>query len=34
MEQLTLTFSVGLVLAGAFLVFLYTKAGQRWLDNL
>ena len=34
MDQLTFTFSVGLILAIAFLVFLYTKAGQKWLDNL
>lgn len=34
MEQLTFTFTVGLILAGMFLIFLYTKSGQKWLDNL
>lgn len=34
MEQLTFTFLIGLIVAGAFLVFLHTKNGRKWLDNL
>lgn len=34
MDQLTFTFTVGIVVVGALLAFSYTKAGQKWLDNL
>lgn len=34
MDQLTFTFLAGLVVAGAFLAFLHTKNGRKWLENL
>ncbi len=34
MEMLEAIFTVGLVIAGVFLLWLYTKPGKRWLDNL
>lgn len=34
MIGLTCFFAVGCVVAGAFLAWLYTKPGQKWLDNL
>lgn len=34
MEMLDAIFTVGLVIAGVFLLWLYTKPGKRWLDNL
>ena len=34
MEMLESIFTVGLVIAGVFLLWLYTKPGKRWLDNL
>lgn len=34
MTQLGLTFTVIAVIAGAFLIWLYTKNGKKWLENL
>ena len=34
MAQLEMTFAVIAVLAGAFLAWLYTKPGKKWLANL
>lgn len=34
MNGLVLFFMVGCVVVGAFLAWLYTKPGQKWLDNL
>lgn len=34
MTQLALTFTIIAIIAGAFLVWLYTKSGKRWLNSL
>lgn len=34
MNGLVLFFMVGCVVSGAFLAWLYTKPGKKWLDNL
>lgn len=34
MNMLGDIFTVGLAIAGAFLIWLYTKPGKKWLENL
>ena len=34
MNMLGLVFTIWIIIAGGFLLWLYTKPGKRWLDNL
>lgn len=34
MTQLGLTFTIIAIVAGIFLIWLYTKPGKKWLENL
>ena len=34
MNTLSATFIVGIIVAGGFLAWLYTKPGKKWLENL
>lgn len=34
MEMLGLVYTVGIVIGGIFLAWLYTKPGKKWLDDL
>ena len=34
MNMLGIVFTIGIVIAGGFLIWLYTKPGKRWLKNL
>jgi hypothetical protein len=34
MDMLSLVFTVGVVIGAAFLAWLYTKPGKKWLENL
>lgn len=34
MDMLSLVYTVGIVIGGIFLAWLYTKPGKKWLDDL
>ena len=34
MDMLAAIFTVGVIIAGAFLAWLYTKNGKKWLESL
>lgn len=34
MDMLSLVFTIGAIVGGGFLVWLYTKPGKKWLENL
>ena len=34
MDMLSLVFTISAIVGGGFLVWLYTKPGKKWLDNL
>ncbi len=34
MNMLGAIFTVGIIIAGSFLIWLYTKRGKKWLENL
>lgn len=34
MDMLSMVYTVGVIIGGAFLVWLYTKPGKKWLKDL